>query len=76
MTLIDQIVLTVLISLNFISRKGVSKYLKVLWLTHHLLAKKTGQLPRSIKLGMFLPEFYGLESRMYTPSLVLALPLL
>lgn len=42
------------------SRKGASKYLKVLQLTHHILAKETGQIPWSIMLGMFLPELYGL----------------
>lgn len=55
------------------SRKGASKYLKVLQLTHHILAKETGQIPCSIMLGMFLPELYGLEPGIYTPSLILSL---
>lgn len=72
MTFIDQIVPTVLIALNFISRKDASKY-QVLWLTHHVLARETGQILWSTKLGMFLSELYGLQPGIYAPSCVLSL---
>ena len=42
-------------------------------LTHHILAEETGQMPWSIMLGTFLPELYGLEPGIYTPSLMLSL---